>query len=221
MKNLMDQTEQAISQLRDRTASTLAADDTSEYRHGLTRRAIEQLSDRIDDLEETMTDSVRRLRSDLVDDSTSWWTRLTWLAIGAGLGTAAASMFADDERREQLRATAEERAQMLKLKAQELADDAQHQLDVQKGKAEGVRNLVTGGRDTEDPKLLRQKIRSEVIGRVEGADDVVVVVHDGGEVELKGLVEARATLEELLESIEKVPGVTSVTESVQVNAASS
>lgn len=168
-----------------------------------------------DRTEELLTDLRDRTRP-CPEPSSSWGSRLVWLAMGAGIG-AAAALLSDDGR-------ATDRRERLGDRAREIGEDvrtsAQHQLEVQRGRAQGAANRLRGG-DADDPKLLRQRIRSEVVGRVDGAEDVVVVVHDAGRVELKGLVSSRETADELVDGARRIPGVEDVTESLQVNAASS
>jgi hypothetical protein len=264
MRNLMHELERTVADVRDRTASGLAASSDTDYDLGVVRRAMDRMTERVermhddvaDDLDHTadrLLDRIDQLADDL-SPSRGWFSRLALIGFGAGLGWAAALLLderAGTERRERLaeqarmrrdeltarvrertqdavetaRHRAEELTETARARAEEATEAArgaaEHRIQVTAGKAAGKVNEAAGGDAPEDPETLRQKIRSEIIGRMDGTDDVIVAVHAAGRVELKGLVPDRATAAELTSRVRDVAGVDEVTDSLRVGSASS
>lgn len=141
-----------------------------------------------------------------------WSARLTWLLTGAGLGAAVTALVdprPGPERRHELRDRA---ASLAREGAGTLRDRAGHAARSARGAAaEAVGSAVPDVlQRPSDPKTLRQRIRSEVIGQIPDADDVVVVVHEAGQITLKGTVGSPEVEQALVEATRRVPGARQV-----------
>lgn len=235
VQDLTDRLSSRIDDLRDRIAGGLAA-ESSEARRALDRstdalaklgdRTTESL-DRIGDELATKIDGLTRESSERFDElqreihgdhGRGWFSRLFWIATGVGLGTAAA-YFLDPDRGRRRRAELSQRAT---AQVNDLSDTVQNKADYAAGVAKGT--AVEGAKRTfgdtppGDPETLRQKIRSEIVGHVDGAESVVIAVHDQGRVTLKGTVASSETERALLERTRRVPGVATVESNLAVSA---
>lgn len=206
-----------LSDVRDTIAGGLAAESTAECRElGRTRRALEALTDRIDALDDADEARYDKLK-DRIDGDGSWFGRLFWLLVGAGIGTGVAYLMdpqMGNRRRKELQ-------QQAGSQARDLTDTARKKANYAAGVAQGAvvetaKGAMGGDDDDVDPHTLRQRVQSQVIGTTEGALDVVVAVHDGGVVALKGRVRDAATEEKLLDLTRKVPGVKDVRDELHV-----
>ncbi len=152
------------------------------------------------------------------DDDTSPGGRLGWFLLGAGFGAAVTALL-DPETGRRRRHRLQDRAERL---SREVADELLDRADYAAGAARGaaVETAKEAVPDTalqpEDPGTLRQRIRSEVIGHVDGSDDVVVAVHAEGRVSLMGTVANEDVERRLVEETRGVPGVTSVTSELTI-----
>ena len=221
MSNLTTQVKHGLADLRDAAAENLSHDGGAAYHEGRTSRAIERLTSkverlfealdgRIDELDDTMDDRFADVERRIEKmDSTSWWTRLFWMMVGAGAGAATAALLDPQtgaRRRNQL-------MDQTRSASRDLADEARKRADHAAGQAKGrafetaKRALPEDLQSPDDPKTLRDRIRSEVIGQVDGGSDIIVTVHSGGEVTLKGTVPSNATESEVCERVRGVPGV--------------
>jgi osmotically-inducible protein OsmY len=233
MSKMTTQVKHGLADLRDTAAESLSADGGAAYHEGKTSRAIERLADRIDRmlealderidvLDDTMEDRFSKLEKKVSKvDQTSWFTRLFWMLVGAGAGAAAAALMDPQtgaKRRNQL-------VDQTRARSRDIADEARKRADFVAGQAKGA--VVESAKQAapesiqapDDPKTLRDRIRSEVIGHVGGGSDIVVTVHSEGQVTLKGTVPSNATEMEVCERVRKVPGVRQVDSELTVTNA--
>ncbi len=210
-----------IDDLRDQVGHAVAADDTEACRElGRSRRAVDRLTDtletRLADVDARNEARIADL-GDRLEPGRSWFSRLFWIAIGAGIGTGVAYLMDPDRggaRRAQL-------SDQLGSAARDARDTAAGKASYAAGVAQGAvvetaKDRFGSPDDDVDPHTLRQRVQSEVIGRTDGAMDVVVVVHDAGRVALKGRVRDAATEETLLQRTRAVAGVRDVTAELTV-----
>lgn len=105
-------------------------------------------------------------------------------------------------------------AEDAKSTATEVADDtrerAAHGAEVASGKAEGALNQAGSDDVPEDPVLLEQRVKSQVLGHRGDVDDVVLVIGKPGQVILKGVVPDEQSKASLVAAIGDVNGVTDV-----------
>lgn len=155
-----------------------------------------------------------------VHRSTTWPQRLFWMTVGAGIGAAAMALL-DPEAGARRRNRLEDE---LSATTRDLAEEAGDRLEYAGGRARGAviesaKEVAPEGlREPADLEALRQRVRSDVIGHLEGAEDVVVAVHADGHLTLKGRVDTPETERELVERVHEIPGVATV--SSEVRAAS-
>jgi osmotically-inducible protein OsmY len=201
-----------IDDLRDRAAGALTGEEGAAGRElARTRRALDDLRLRIDDLEDTTADRIAAL-GDRLEGGGSWFGRLFWLLVGAGIGAGIA--YVNDPQMGRTRRA--QRQDQLGAQARDAADTARKRANYAAGVAQGaavetVRDAFGDGRDDDvDPHTLRQRVQSEVIGHVDGALDVVVVVHNDHRVALKGRVRDPETEQRLVEATRQVRGVREV-----------
>lgn len=213
---ITDRVGERFDDLRDKMAGGISAEHAPAYRElARNRRALDRLTDkldeRFDDLEETADVNYEKLRA-YIDGGGSWLGRLFWLLLGAGLGAGIAYLMDPDRgtaRRSQLQDQFGSKASDLGKTA---ADKASYAAGAAKGAVvESAKDRFDDGTDADvDPHTLRSRVQSEVIGHVDGAFDVVVSVHDGGLVQLKGRVTNADAEAELIERTRAVKGVTGV-----------
>ena len=184
--------------------------------HDLTDR----LTDRLDRLDATVRE---RLPRDLQGfaapqpEPSSGPSRLLWAALGfaAGMGVA---YLADPDRGQGRR---RELQQRLTSTTTEVADQARKRADHTAGQARGTvaetARKATPQDVPDDPKKLESRIRSEVFGRRDDVDKVVLRVDGPGTVAVKGTVPSPVTERELLAEISDVEGVTNVSSELQVS----
>lgn len=233
MSKMTTQVKHGLADLRDAAAETLSADNGAAYHEGRTSRALERLTtridrilealdDRIDVLDDTMEERFSHLEKRVSKvDQTSWFTRLFWMLVGAGAGAATAALMDPQtgaRRRNQLK-------DQTRARSRDLADEARKRADLAAGRAKGTviesakQAVPENVQSPDDPKTLRDRIRSEVIGHVDGGSDIIVAVHSEGRVTLKGTVPSNATEQEVCERVEQVPGVRKVESELTVTNA--
>lgn len=211
----------AIEGLRDRTADLVRADGGSVFRE------FHRLGSRIDDAEERLNERIEAATAgldDQLDDllkaskRTTWPRRLVWLTLGAALGAGAAYLADPDRgkaRRSQLSDQATARSRQVADEVATRAKDAARQA---KGEAiEQVKGALPDQPET-DAALLQQRIRSEVLGKRDDVEHVVLRIDGPGTVALKGTVAAAETERELLAQVAEVEGVTEVASELTVDA---
>lgn len=185
---------------------------------------LKDLTDRLTDRLDTLDATVReRLPRDLQrftapePEPRSSPSRLLWAAIGfaAGMGVA---YLADPDRGQGRR---RELQQRLTSTTTDVADQARKRTDYVAGQAKGAA-VETAKHATpedvpDDPKKLESRIKSEVFGRRDDVDKVVLRVDGPGTVAVKGTVPSPVTERELLAEISDVEGVTNVSSELQVS----
>lgn len=211
-----------LDEVRDRLAAAIAGDEVRGELAGL-RRAVNDLdartaqlatgvSRRLEALAEVVDAAADDLSSAIERQGRSWFRRLLWIVLGAAAGVATAALAdpaAGARRRKQVRDQVAARARDL---AGDAARQARYAAGVAKGAAiETAKDVLVRQARPADPETLRQRIRSEVVGQVDGADDVVVAVHAGGRVTLKGAVSSEDTERRLVEATRALPGISEVT----------
>jgi osmotically-inducible protein OsmY len=97
---------------------------------------------------------------------------------------------------------------------------ARYQTGVVKGLVHEVADVFTPGEANFDDETLRQKVRSEAIGPARLAGSDVQIDVSGGEVSVTGSLGDEHTRKRLIKSIERVEGVESVDDRLQVAARS-
>ena len=184
----------------------------------------ERFSEQADEAGQLVNDRLNRLRAELpgqvegLRDRTaravapaplttpSWGQRLLWLGLGALVGAGVAYL-ADPDR-------GHDRREYLGARGRELAEGATQKADYVAGEAKGA--VVEGAKTAtpqdvpSDPKVLRQRIRSDVFGQRDDVDDVVLRIDGPGQVALKGTVPTPSAERSLIEQVSKVEGVKDV-----------
>lgn len=212
---------------RQHLAAAVAGDEVRAEVARL-RGAVTDLDARTDELGravgqrlDALTDVVGSAADDLGEridrQGRSWIRRLLWLLLGAAAGAATAAL-ADPARGARRRRELRDRA---RARARDLAEGIRTRARYASGVAQGVvvetaREAVAPRGPAPDPETLRQRIRSEVVGHVDGAEDIVVAVHSGGRVALKGAVSSADAERRLVEATRGVPGVEHVTSELTV-----
>ncbi len=209
----------AMEGFRDRTADVVRADGGSIFREisklgGRVDDAQDAVTDRIDDAESAITDQLEELAR--IRKRTTMPRKLFWVLVGAGVG-AAAIYLADPDRGQTRRAQLSDQAV---ARARDVADQAggtaKRTLDKAKGSAIEAAKELTPDDVPDDPKLLEQRIKSEVLGHRDDVDDVVLRVDSPGAVALKGTVDTSTTEAELLAAVAEVDGVIDVRSELSV-----
>ncbi len=181
----------------------------------------DRLTERLDALDETVRD---RLPRDLVarttgaaDTASGGHSRVLWAALGfaAGMGVA---YLADPDRG---RARRTELQQRISSTTNDVADTARQRADYTAGQAKGAvmetARKVTPQDVPDDPKTLESRIKSQVLGRRDDVDKVVLRVDGPGAVAVKGTVPSPVTERELLAEISDVEGVVDVTSELVIS----
>ena len=135
--------------------------------------------------------------------------------VGIGAAAAAAMYLLDPERGRSRRAKLSDRAAALARKAEE---KARAQAEYQKGVVQGLAHDLTEPFRPEpdfDDETLRQKVKSEAIGRWDGPKNKIDVEALDGVVTLKGTLGAEH-VDELIRLVKGVPGVASVNDQLSV-----
>lgn len=221
MSKVTTQVKHGLADLRDTAAESLSADGGAAYHEGKVSRALDRLTSRMDRLFETLDGRIDQLDDTMESrfagiekkvgkvDQTSWFTRLFWMLIGAGAGAATAALMdpqAGARRRNQL-------MDQTRSTGRDLADEARKRADSAAGQAKGraveaaKQAMPDGAQGPDDPMTLRDRIRSEVIGHVDGGADIIVTVHSEGQVTLKGTVPSDDTEAEVCDRVRDIPGV--------------
>lgn len=194
-----------VEGLRDRAAGAVSADGGGLFRE--LHKLESSLAERIDDLEDSLS------------SSTSWPRRLFWLLIGAGIGAGAAYL-ADPDRGQARRTELSDQAT---ARAREVSEDLQKKAKVTADRARGeaieTAKEVLPEDVPDDPKLLEQRIKSEVFGHRDDVQDVVLRVDAPGTVAVKGTVPNSESESDLLAKVAEVDGVIDVRSELSVRSA--
>ena len=135
--------------------------------------------------------------------------------VGVGAAAAAAMYLLDPDRGRSRRAKLSDQAAALARKAEE---KTRAQAEYQKGVVQGLAHDLTEPFRSEpefDDETLRQKVKSEAIGRWDGPKNDVQVDVDNGVVTLKGNIDAEK-VDRLIRLVKGVPGVASVNDQLSV-----
>lgn len=211
----------AVEGLRDRAAGAVSADSRSLFREiGSVVRRIDtsedRLVDRLDDVEDSLGSRIDALTA--ADKRTTWPRRLFWLLVGAGIGVAV--QFLNDPDRGHARRT--QLADQAAARARDVGGDLQTKAKMATDRARG--QVVEGIKDKlpdhaeDDPKLLEQRIKSQVFGHRDDVQDVVLRIDAPGTVAIKGTVATTDTQRELLAQIAEVDGVVDVRSELTVRS---
>jgi gas vesicle protein len=221
IEHLSDRILSRIDDLRDRSAEAMKADGESVFKE------LSQLSDRLDGVEERLSDRMDELAASQADRigavltaarRTTWPRRIVWLVAGAAAG-AAATYLADPDRG---RARRSQLGDQLAATARDVGGDMAGQAEMAADRAKGA--VIESAKDAlpedvpEDPKLLEQRIRSHVLGGRDDVADVVLRVDAPGTVALKGTVPSATSERTLLAEVAEVEGVVDVTSELSVRA---
>ena len=135
--------------------------------------------------------------------------------VGIGAAAAAAMYLLDPDRGRTRRAKLSDQAAAMARKAEEKARaQAEHQKGVVQGLAHDLTEPFRPEPDFDD-ETLRQKVKSEAIGRWEGPKSDVEVDVESGVVTLKGNVDSQ-NVDQLIRLVKGVPGVASVSDQMSV-----
>lgn len=214
IEQLPDKLSHAVEGLRDRAAGAVSADSGSLFRE--LHKTESRLTDHIDDVEDSLSKKLTVLVS--AESRTSWPRRLFWLLIGAGIGAGAAYL-ADPDRGKSRRTQLSDQAAS---RAREVSEDLQGKAKVTADKVRGeaieaVKEVLPED-VPDDPKLLEQRIKSQVFGHRSDVQDVVLRVDAPGTVAIKGTVPNSETERELLAQVAGVDGVIDVTSELSVRS---
>ena len=209
---------EAVEGLRDRTADALSTDGVSVIRE------LAAIRDRIDELDDALDDRLAAVAADVAAGRGSKRTttprKLFWIAFGAAAGALAAYL-ADPDRGRSRRA---QLSDQVAARGREVAEEAANRAKYTAGKVKG--ELIEGAKELrgddvpEDPKLLEQRIRSEVLGHRDDVTDVVLRVDGPGRVTVKGTVPSATSERELLAAVADVDGVIDVASELSVGSSS-
>jgi gas vesicle protein len=205
----------AVEGLRDRAAGAVSADSGSLFRE--LHKVENRLGDRIDDVEDSLSSKLSALVS--AEARTSWPRRLFWLLIGAGIGAGAAYL-ADPDRGKSRRTQFSDQAA---ARAREVSEDLQNKAKMAADRAKG--EAIEAAKDAlpedvpDDPKLLEQRIKSEVFGHRDDVQDVVLRVDAPGTVAVKGTVPNSESERDLIAKVAEVEGVIDVRSELSVRSA--
>jgi osmotically-inducible protein OsmY len=135
--------------------------------------------------------------------------------VGIGAAAAAAMYLLDPDRGRTRRAKLSDQAAAMARKAEEKARaQAEHQKGVVQGLAHDLTEPFRPEPDFDD-ETLRQKVKSEAIGRWEGPKSDVEIDVESGVVTLKGNVDSQ-NVDQLIRLVKGVPGVASVSDQMSV-----
>lgn len=236
---IVDRVSDRLDDLRDTTAGALSADDAPSLRElGRVRRRLDEVQDEVTDQLSVLGSQQAELAAELRSGNkrTTFPRRVFWMLLGgaaAAVGTWLADPDKGEARRAQLADQAKTQARQLtdqamtqgqqvaedvgdqaRAKARELGDQARSQAhqaaNVTKGAvAEGVDD-VTPDDVPDDPVVLTDRIKSQVLGHRDDVQDVVLTVGDPGHVTLKGTIPTAEAEASLVEAVTGVNGVTDV-----------
>lgn len=204
----------AVEGLRERAAGAVSSDGGSVLRR--IDVAENRLEERIDAVEDTLGGQLAALIR--TGSRTSWPRRLFWLLLGAGIGMGIGYL-ADPDRGRARRAQLSDQAA---ARARETASEAQKKakLTVDRARGEVIEGVkeVLPERVPDDPKLLQDRIQSQVFGGRDDVQDVVLKIDAPGTVAVKGTVPSPDSERDLLAKVAEVEGVIDVRSELSVRA---
>lgn len=219
---MTDRLTDRVGDLRDRATAavqTIGDGPVSEEMHRVGER-LDRLEDHLTRrLADLVQPHARRLEELAAEHGTeggrdprrtTWPRRAFWAGVGAGMGMVAA-YFADPDRGRQRRTQARDQAM---ARGRDLIEDAEqtsrHIAEQAKGVVAEAASSVAPEDVPSDPRVLEQRIRSDVFGHRDDVQDVVIVVDAPGEVSLKGTVPSEDSLRDLVSAVGHVDGVRDV-----------
>ena len=199
---------EAMGGIRDRTAEALSTDGVTVFRAlSELRRSISDLDDtvrtRLDDVEDTVEHEKHSKRTTLP-------RKAFWLLLGAAAGTAAAFLGDPDRGRARRAQLSQQAAARSREASTQLSKRAKDLTNRTKGEVAEQIKQRTSDDVPDDPKLLEQRIRSEVFGHRDDVTEVVLRVDAPGTVALKGTVPTSVSERELIAAVADVDGVVDV-----------
>lgn len=228
IEDLSERVTDTVGGLRDRTAEAVRGDGRSVFREvrKLSRR-IDHVNDEMgrqfDASEQSLSRQLKTLdgRIDSLIAArrrTGWPWRLLWVGVGVGVGVVAA-YFADPDRGRARRShlTDQAIAQGRDLGSQ-AAGRAKNVAARTKGKAiETAKDLMPEDVPS-DPRVLEQRIKSEVFGHRADTARVILRIDAPGTVALKGTVPNVTSERELMREVAEVDGVVEVQSELSVGS---
>ena len=206
LEQLPEKLSHAVEGLRDRAAGAVAADSSSIFRE--LHRVESSIAEQIGDVESTLSKRIAALVT--AESRTSWPRRLFWLLVGAGIGAGAAYL-ADPETGKTRRTQLSDQAA---ARAREVSAEVQHKAKETADRARGETiETVKGALPDDvpdDPRVLEQRIKSQVFGHRDDVQDVVLRIDAPGTVALKGTVPTPDSERDLLTQVAEVDGVIDV-----------
>jgi osmotically-inducible protein OsmY len=142
--------------------------------------------------------------------------RLSTFIIGAVVGAALAYLLDPDRGRSRRARLADQAA----ARSRDIAESAKQSFEYQKGVARGVAHEISeqfGPERTYDDETLRQKVRSEVLGHLDGSHHVEVDITNGMVV-VTGSVDDQESHDRVLHLIGQVDGVTLIDDRIEFGA---
>lgn len=221
LDQLPERIHSSLDQLRERTAEVVAPDE-----EGVLRR-IGLLESRLEDIGQTITSQLDAVASEQEEHwrkllstrrRTTWPRRVFWLLVGAAAGAGAAYLTDPDRGRSRRARMSDQLAARARDVGGDLATQAKITADRVRGTAaEAVRGALPED-VPDDPKLLEQRIRSQVFGHRDDVAEVVLRIDGPGQVAVKGTVPSPVNERELLAAIAEVEGVVDVRSELSVRA---
>lgn len=225
INDLTDRIGETVDDLRESAAASLSDDRVGTREIGRVSRRLARLEDTLSGLLVGIGDRLAAVETDVdglvhrLDRGkrTTWPRRFFWLLVGGAAGVAAAGLMDPQEGAARRNRIKDQALSGLS----DVADDVRAKVDYQAGVAKGAiietakdqLNLDTAPADLE---TLRQKIKSEVLGPIEGAKDVDLDVAPGGRVTLTGTVQDKAIEKQLIAAVSDIAGVNYVEDRIDV-----
>jgi hypothetical protein len=211
---------EGVDELRDRTVGALAPDGSASA-----ARAVSKLKERVSASEERLSAQIATATAGLderLDDLVATGRRTTaprklfWLTLGAALGAAIAYLGDPDRGRTRRAKLSDQAAARAREVGDEVKGRAKVAADQVRGEVAEAIAEVRPERVTDDPELLSQRIRSEVLGRRDDVNAVVLRIDGPGVVAIKGTVPNAESERELLAEVAAVDGVLDVRSELQL-----
>ncbi|HKJ56542.1 MAG TPA: BON domain-containing protein [Nitriliruptoraceae bacterium] len=202
-----------VDDLRDATAQAISSDEAPAARElDRVRRRLDQVEDSLTGALAGLGDQQREIADELHANAkrTTFPRKLFWLLLGGAAGAALA--YLQDPDRGKARRT--QLSDQVTSQARAVADQASTQATQAANKAKGsaieATKAILPDDVPEDSEILVQRVKSQVLGHRDGTDNITVTATPGGEVTLTGTVDDLDTVDELVDEIGAVNGVTHV-----------
>lgn len=209
-----------VDDLRDAASDALATDTSPASRE------LDRVRRRLDEVETSLTGTMSQLgqqQRDLGNEVHAATKRTTlprkvfWLTLG-GLAGAAAAWLNDPDRGNARRAQlSDQLGSQTRAVTSQARAQAQQAANRAKGGAIEATRAIRPDDVPDDPAVLIQRIKSQVLGHHDDAEDVVVTVGRDGHVALNGTVRELTSLDDLANAVGAVNGVTSVQSNLVVS----